>query len=132
MMSEAASGAKAAMRGDDPEARGANQQHAAAAEPIAEISHPDKQSGEHQRVNVNDPELCNRTGAQVSSNTGQGKTQHRVVDRDQKGGQHQHHKCEPLLSRRQDTGLFSRSHSLTIQSRRTLTFWTMRSHSSSR
>ena len=56
-MSGSAVGANAAATETTPKPVDADQEHAATAEPVAEAAHGDEQPGQHERVDVDDPEL---------------------------------------------------------------------------
>ena len=77
------------------EPRGTDQEQLAPPEPVAQHAHRHEQTRQHERVGVDDPELLRARRGEVEGDLGQGKAQHRVVDRYQQYRQHQHDKRCP-------------------------------------
>ena len=80
------------------ERRRADQQQPAAADPVAERAHGDQQPGQHEAVDVEDPQLLGGAGLQVRADERDREVQHRHVHRDQQQRQHQHGQPDPFAA----------------------------------
>jgi len=76
----------------------------AAADPIADGTHDEGQDGDHQAVEITDPQLLDSAGVQVGRKLGQRQKQDIEVQRHQDGGQREQSKTEPCLARRRERG----------------------------
>ena len=83
-----------------PNASGAEHQQPTASDPVAERAHRDQQAGQHEAVDVEDPQLLGRGGRQVAADERDGEVQHRDVHRHQQQRQRQHRERDPLLAAR--------------------------------
>ncbi|RAO59922.1 hypothetical protein PSN01_02546 [Micromonospora saelicesensis] len=75
---------------------GADQQESASADPVTQSAHGDEQPGQHEAVDVEDPELFGGGGTQLRADERDGEVEHRHVHRDQEQRQHQHREPDPL------------------------------------
>ncbi len=69
---------------------GFDEPHPPSPEPVPQRGHPDEEAGEHQRVDVDDPQLLGAGRLQVGGDVRQGEEQHQAVDRDEQHRQHKH------------------------------------------
>ena len=97
-MSISGLGAEGRQRRRRAESDGAGHEQAATADAVAEAAHGDEQAGQHQRVDVDDPQQLVAARTQLAADLGQRERQHGVVDRDEQHGQHQHGQRGPFAS----------------------------------
>jgi hypothetical protein len=83
---------------DRAEAGRTDHQRAAAADPVAEGPHGHQQAGQHERVDVHEPQQLCRRRRERRADRGQRETEHGVVDRDEQRRQEQHGEPEPLAA----------------------------------
>ena len=67
----------------------------AAPDAVGEGAHGHEQPGEHERVDVDDPQELRPGGPQRLGDLGQREAEHRVVDRHEQHGEHEHREREP-------------------------------------
>ena len=103
-------GAKAAATDTTAKPRGTDHQQAAPADPVAEAAHRHQQCGQHQRVDVDDPQLGGRGRAEVLGDARQRERQDGVVDGDQQHRQQQHRERQPRAAR----GVGGRRHDVEV------------------
>ncbi len=77
----------------------------ATADAVAEGAHGDQEPGDHEAVDVDDPEQLGAAGGQVGVEMRGGQVEHGGVHAEQHGGQRQHGQPEPLPGTRQRAGL---------------------------
>ena len=65
----------------DAERRRADQQHLAPADPVAERAHGDQRAGDHEAVDVDDPQQPGRARLQIGDDLRQGEIEDREVHR---------------------------------------------------
>ena len=93
----------------------------AIAEAVAESPHGHEETGEHERVRVDDPQLLCAGRPEVARDVGQREAQNRVVDRDEQHGEHEHDEgrppapAHPSTLRVGDPKVFRQCHFYTVQ-----------------
>jgi hypothetical protein len=80
---------------DDPEGRGADHQQPAAADAVAEGAHGEQRPGDHEPVDVDDPQQLGAAGLQVGADGRDGQLQHRQVHHVQHVGNREHRQPDP-------------------------------------
>src|SRR5688500_7826801 len=79
------------------------------ADTVAEAAHADEQCGEHERVDVADPQQLRAGSAQVGADERGGQGKHRAVDADEQDAQGEDAESEPAAGHDFVTPLSSRS-----------------------
>ena len=83
-----------------PEGGGPGQQQSAAADPVAQGAHGDQEPGDHEPVDVGDPQQLGAAGLQLGAERRHGQVRHRQVHGVQHTGQGEHRQPDPLAPAR--------------------------------
>ena len=77
-------------------ADGPDDEQLATSDPITEAAHGHQQTGEHERVDVDDPQQLRARRMQAGADCRDREAEDRVVDRDQQHGDHEHRESGPF------------------------------------
>ena len=88
-------------RGEDrgaAECRGADEQHPPPPDPVAERAHRDEEAGDHEAVDVEDPEQLHAARPEVAADGGHGQVEDREVHDVEQAREREDGKAEPLAA----------------------------------